>query len=138
MNLLIAKHFDTLEARLIVSPVVLTFDVVRREVTPVDGKIRVRATLLDGGLLELFEYVTEDRGQVRLRKYGFHWQGANGDLVRRWDNANHYSGLPGEPHHVHLADGSVTSVPAPDLSDVLREIDQHLYEKPSSEGENHA
>ena len=38
MNLLIAKHFDTLEARLIVSPVVLTFDVVRREVTPMEGE----------------------------------------------------------------------------------------------------
>jgi hypothetical protein len=51
---------------LIASPIVATCDVIRREVTPTDGKIPIRATLTDGGLLELFEYVMEDQGQLNL------------------------------------------------------------------------
>jgi hypothetical protein len=59
MNRLIHDYFDAIEARLIASPIVATCDVIRREVTPTDGKIRIRATLTDGGLLELFEYVVD-------------------------------------------------------------------------------
>jgi hypothetical protein len=110
MNRLIHDYFDAIEARLIASPIVATFDVIRREITPTDGKIRIRATLTDGGLLELFEYVAEDQGQLNLQKYSFHWQDAKGELAQRWDNVNHHPDLPNAPHHVHQADGSVQSV----------------------------
>jgi hypothetical protein len=64
MNQLIHDYFDAIETRLIASPIVAVFDVIRREVTSTDGKIRIRATLTDGVLLELFEYVVEDQGQL--------------------------------------------------------------------------
>jgi len=122
MNPRINEHFDNVEARLVTSPVVAAFDVIRREVTSVDGKMRVRVTLTDGGLLELFEYWLEEEGQLHLRKYRFHWQDADGTLIQRWDNVKHYPDLPHAPHHTHLADGSVQAIAAP--LDALAVIDE--------------
>lgn len=128
MNRLIHTHFNATEARLIASPIVAAFDVIRREVTPTDGKMRIRATLTDGGLLELFEYVEEDQGRLNLQKYSFHWQDATGELVQRWDNVNHYPDLPNAPHHVHQADGSVQSVPGvPGMTDILDKVESKLF-----------
>ena len=124
MNQLIYDHFNAIEARLIASPIVAAFDVIRREVTPTDGKMRIRATLTDDGLLELFEYVVEEQGQLNLQKYSFHWQDAKGELIQRWDNVNHYPDLPNAPHHAHLRDGSVQSVPdEPRMMDTLDRIE---------------
>ena len=53
--------------RLIESPIVASYKQVRREVTPTDGKLRIRAMLTDGGLFELFEYVAEEKGRIDLR-----------------------------------------------------------------------
>jgi len=46
-------HFDHLEQHLLEGGAVSSYTVVRREVTPTDGKVRIRAQLRDGGLLEL-------------------------------------------------------------------------------------
>ena len=56
MNVQISDHFDAIESRLIASPAVVEFYMLSREIMPDDGKIRIRASLVDGGLLELFEY----------------------------------------------------------------------------------
>ncbi len=57
MNPIIRKHFDLLEARLIESPVIVSYQMLRREIAAVEGKLRVKAILSDGGSIELFEYV---------------------------------------------------------------------------------
>jgi len=105
MNPTIASYFDEIEMRLTENPVVASYKQVRREITPTDGKLRIRATLTDGGLFELFEYVTEEEGQIGLQKYSFHWQEANGELVCRWDNVKHHMSLPNAPHHLHTKEG---------------------------------
>jgi hypothetical protein len=127
MNQLIHDYFDAIETRLIASPIVAVFDVIRREVTSTDGKIRIRATLTDGGLLELFEYVVEDQGQLNTQKYSFHWQNAKEELIHRWDNVNHYPDLPNAPHHMHQADGSVQPVPdVPGTMSILDRVENML------------
>ncbi len=124
----IATHFDCLERRLLESDAVSGYTVVRREITPTDGKVRIRAQLRDGGLLELFEYVALDAGgQVTRLKYGYHWQNVNDLLVRRWDAVHHHPQLPHAPHHVHLPDGSVEGVAdPPDAIEVLAHIEAML------------
>ena len=57
MNPIIRKHFDTVESRLVESPVIISYEVLKREIAPSDGKIRVKAILSDGGVVELFEYI---------------------------------------------------------------------------------
>ena len=128
MNSEIAARFNRLEQRLLESDAVSSYTVVRREVTPTDGKVRVRAQLRDGGLIELFEYVALDvGGQVARLKYAYHWQNANGLLVRRWDAVPHHPQLPYAPHHIHLPDGSVEGMAEPpDAIEVLAQIEANL------------
>jgi hypothetical protein len=127
----IAAHFDRLEQRLLESNAVSGYTVVRREVTPTDGKVRIRAQLRDEGLLELFEYVAPTiGGQVTRSKYAYHWQDANGLLVRRWDAVHHHPQLPHAPHHVHLPDGSVEGVAKPpNAMEVLAQIEATLGQR---------
>ena len=128
MNPEIAAYFDCLERRLLESNAVSSYTVVRREITPADGKMRIRARLRDGGLLELFEYVALDSGgQVARLKYAYHWQDADGRLARRWDAVPHYPQLPYAPHHIHLPDDSVEGVAdPPDAVEVLVQIEARL------------
>lgn len=93
MNLFIRQHFDTIEVRLIESPVIISYRILRQEIGPSDGKIRIKAMLGNGGALELFEYAAESDTNVQLLKYSFHWQSADGALKRRWDNAPNYPEL---------------------------------------------
>ncbi|MGQ9628385.1 MAG: toxin-antitoxin system TumE family protein [Anaerolineae bacterium] len=127
MNPIIASYFDEIELRLIESRVVASYEQVSREVTLTGGKLRLRATLVNGSLLELFEYVVEEEGRIALRKYSFHWQDASGELICRWDNVKHYPNLPNAPHHFHPKEGSPQPVfDVPDSLTVLAKIEERL------------
>ena len=36
------------------------------------------------------------------RKYAYHWQRENGELIIRWDNAGHWQNIITYPHHKHV------------------------------------
>jgi hypothetical protein len=80
--------------------------------------------LTDGGLLEFAEYIAvNDDEAIVAHTYTFHWQNAQKQLVRRWDNVNHFPNLPYAPHHIHQVDGTVAGNPdVPTLEMVLIEI----------------
>jgi hypothetical protein len=125
MNALIAQYFDEIETRLIASPVIVSYRVLRREIVLSDGKLRVKATLNNGGTAELFEYVAETGGQITTSKYSFHWQDADGNLVTRWDNAPHHKELLNAPFHLHEAGGAVQATPgAMSIVMVIEEIEK--------------
>ena len=127
MNPIIEQYFDAVEVRLIQSSVIVGYQIIRREVAPADGKFRVKVILNDGGVAELFEYVSEAEGHIRLLKYSFHWQDVQGKLKQRWDNAPHYPDLSNSPHHVHLEDDVVREVTeVPDIIFVIEQIEQVL------------
>lgn len=84
MNPIIKAYFDSIEVRLIQSHVIDNYQVVRQDITPSDGKLRIRCFLADGVILELFEYVAEYDKQIRLLKYSFHWQDNDNQLKKRW------------------------------------------------------
>lgn len=124
MNPVIKQHFESIEIRLLESPVVIRYDYVRQEIASTDGKVRIKASLIDGGTVEMFEYVTESAGTISVKKYSFHWQDQQGELQRRWDNAPHHADLPDAPHHVHLHDGRVRGIqPPPSVFDALSFIE---------------
>lgn len=90
-----------IKALIILNPQVVHWTVVREEAQGDLGLFRYRLTLRDGGLLELFErfQIVEERLQVT--RYSFHWQNADGQLCKRWDNAAHHPEVSTHPHHVH-------------------------------------
>ena len=65
--------------------------------------LNIKIHFVNDSELHAREYVDSDH-----RKYAFHWQSSNGDLIIRWDNAPHFPDLLTFPHHKHLASGEVT------------------------------
>jgi hypothetical protein len=124
----IIAYFGNLERSLLECVAVADYTVLRYEVTSTDGKMRLRAQLQDGGQLDLFEYIALNSQEQLVRlKYSYHWQSADGLLVRRWDAVNHHPHLPHAPHRVHLPDGQVQGVdPAPSITAVLDQIQANL------------
>ena len=91
------------------------------------GNLDACVRFYDDSRLFVFEDsgYTED-GQIIQVEYSFHYQHADGILIFRYDNSPHFPDLPTFPAHKHTPDGVIPSV-APDLADVLREIDERLY-----------
>ncbi|MDZ7641603.1 MAG: DUF6516 family protein [Desulfurivibrio sp.] len=123
MNRQIEQYFDLVESLLLGSPAVTTYEITRKMAGTNDGKIRIKATLADGGLAEFFEYVVATP-YIRVVKYSFHCQDAAGQLLKRWDNAPHFPQFPNSPHHIHLADGEVIAACQPaKIATVLSELE---------------
>ncbi len=124
MNSTLQHYFDTIEARLLQSDAIIGCQIMRKAVSPMDGKIRVKASLREGGTLECFEYVIVREDKIQLSKYSYHWQNADGTLKRRWDNAPHYINLPNAPHHIHEASGLVhENMEIPNFFAIIDEIE---------------
>ena len=56
------------------------------------------AILKDKSVLYIKDYLFMDGS----RKYSYHWQNEQGNLIARWDNAAHWPDVATFPHHVHL------------------------------------
>lgn len=124
----VVEYIESVKQRLLTDAIVAQFHLVRERLTPTDGHIRARLTLIDGSQLEFSEYVQRlPEGQVNVVTYSYHWADSQENLIRRWDNTPHFPDLPGFPHHIH--DGSSGTVVAGhpiSISVVLDEIAQSL------------
>jgi hypothetical protein len=58
--------------------------------------------LKDGSKLVIRDYVFLNG----MRKYAYHWQDEEGNLLIRWDNADHWRDVSTFPHHRHIQDAS--------------------------------
>jgi hypothetical protein len=98
----------------------------------VDDHIRKRGTISgqlkfhDGSLLDFDEIITLRKNQIVKRRYAYHYQTESGELIFRYDNLPHYPHIETHPHHKHVG-AEVLPAQAPDLNDVLREIEQLIY-----------
>jgi hypothetical protein len=101
----VEEYFDGVERLFLLSPVVLSFSVRERDERLQEEFIRIRAALSNGDLFEAFEFVVAKPHELLTLTYRIHWQGREGDLKRRWDNARHHGEIPNFPHHVHLGPG---------------------------------
>ena len=55
------------------------------------------------------------------RKYVYHWQEKNEELICRWDNAPHWPDIKTYPHHKHLKHKVVPSYETT-TNDIFRQI----------------
>ncbi len=79
--------------------------------------------LIDDSILYVKDYLFLDG----KRKYSYHWQSVNGELLIRWDNAPHWPDISTLPHHRHIKDVSqVKASKEKNLKDVLNHIDKFL------------
>jgi hypothetical protein len=104
----------------------VTVEYVQWKIGIDDSFIEARLRFWDGSMLEIRESIIPELALVvNKTEYAFHYQDANGQLVLRYDNAPHHPEISTHPHHKHIED-RIESAQVPDLSDVLREIDQIL------------
>jgi hypothetical protein len=90
------------------------------------GTIEGRLRFYDHSRLEFDEVVlVRDKQLVKLR-YAYHYQNAQNELIFRYDNAPHHPTVATFPHHKHVG-MKVEPTEAPDLSEVLKEIELLIY-----------
>lgn len=99
-----ADYLATLKALIISNPGIHTWYVLREEIQSDAGLYRFRIVWENGSLLEMFERFEIRDDECQVTKYSFHWQNAQGGLIKRWDNAAHHPEVGTYPHHLHDED----------------------------------
>lgn len=123
---MIQTYFDEMLQNLIVSHIVSSFKVLKQEVGDEEGFVRIKSILRDNSILEFAEYVIALKNNVTTETYSYHWQDADGALIKRWDNVPHHKEVDAFPRHLHLADNKVIKSPHMTLNKVLAEIEKTL------------
>lgn len=96
-------YLDAIKLRLIVSPIIAEYRIVKERATRTDGYLRVRATLVNGDFLELVEAFERGRSEIIVLDYRHQWMDpTQSRLRRRWDGTPHHLELPGAPHYIHV------------------------------------
>lgn len=128
---MLENYLDGIIHDLVVNHVVSSFKVLKREVGEEDGYIRIKCNLSNGDILEFAEYIRVIKNMIRLETYSFHWQSADGKLVKRWDNVKHHKDVSTYPYHLHLPNDAVIDSEPMNLKKVLAEIEKVLPIKES-------
>ena len=101
------------------------WQIMREEAQGNTGLLRYRLFLQNDDLLDIFERFTVEHGKTLITRYSYHWQRANQQVVKRWDNAPHYPTITTYPHHLHDGDeNNVLPHPSIKLTDDLTLIRQ--------------
>lgn len=99
------NYIRDIKVCLATSPAIVTVEIVSERSTENKGYFRARLHLANGDFLEVSEYFVIQAEEVSTLEYRYQWMnGAQQNLIKRWDNAEHYPDLPNFPHHVHIGD----------------------------------
>ena len=83
--------------------------------------IKGHLVIIDSSILEIALFVTESRKALSIDKYRLHYMNSNGQMLFRYDNAQHHPEINTYPHHKHTPD-KVSPSDLPSLKDILSEI----------------
>jgi hypothetical protein len=98
-------YLAEIELAFVSSPIIAEYQVIHSWVNTDDGYVRVRATLINGDLLEVSEYFVLQKGHFVTVDYHYQLMDGNKKILRRrWDNTPHYPNLDNFPYHVHISD----------------------------------
>jgi hypothetical protein len=118
----IAGYFRYVGGILALSRIVKSQDVHTEKRTSTEGYLRGNLLFKDGSRLHFRELVTTEPN-VQLVSYTYHYQTANGRMIFRYDDSDHFLQLPSAPHHKHVGEKEVIAANVPDLESVLKEIE---------------
>lgn len=115
------SYLMELKVRLAVSNFIQSIEIVdERIVLSNRGYFRARIILANGDFLEVSEYFLCEEEKCFPKTSRYQWMDGWMDreqkqLIKRWDNAEHFPDLPGFPHHIHLGPGDLVK-PSESLS----------------------
>jgi hypothetical protein len=116
------RLYDTIISRGYLEIERLDFDELPERQGIIEGRLRFP----DGSLLDFDEVVIIRNEQLVKLRYAYHYQNESGERIFRYDNAPHYPEIFTYPHHKHVG-STIEPSQIPDLSDVLREIEQLIF-----------
>ena len=87
-------------------------------------RFNAQLTFTNDSKLFIKEYVLENKE----RKYAYHWTDTSGNLICRWDNANHWPGILTCPYHKHTENEVLESTEI-SIGDVLNRIIEKVKNK---------
>ena len=122
------RYLAEVKTRLAISRCIAQIEVVAERTLQDRGYFRARLLLTNGDFLEVSEYVVIRGNKAETREYRYQWMDAmKQKLIRRWDNARHFPGLPQFPDHVHMADEKqVVSGQTLSILELIGQIEQEL------------
>jgi hypothetical protein len=123
----IAGYFRYASEILAISRVIKSQDIHTEKRTTTEGFLRGDVLYKDGSHLHFRELVTTDPS-VQLISYTYHYMSADGTLIFRYDDSDHFPNLPTAPHHKHIGQYDVIASSVPDLKSVLEEIERLIRE----------
>jgi len=121
----IENYFLYIQEMIRLCPVVRLSDISYNKRGSYEGYIRGELCFVDESKLHLREFVDVETTPDRLM-YAYQYVNASNSLIFRYDNTGHHKKLDLHtyPHHKHDGnEDNVVSSPAPDLSQVLKEIE---------------
>jgi len=124
MNKLILKYYEEIEILLLNSDVIEKYEIIRQDISNIDGKIRIKLTLINQDSVDLFEYIVEKDNNLIVNKYHFHWQNKDSILICRWDNAPHHKNLQNFPHHLHINDEVESINFIPNIKFIIKKLEE--------------
>jgi Family of unknown function (DUF6516) len=97
------EYVAEIQVKLLSSPAIDSFKVVKTRVTADGGYFRARLTLRNGDFLEIAEFFVVRSQVCRTETYRYQWMDqTQKQLRKRWDNVEHFPDLSNFPHHVHV------------------------------------
>jgi hypothetical protein len=118
----VAGYFRHISDVIALSRIVKSQDVHAEKRTPTEGFLRGDVIFKDDSRLHFRELVSTDPS-VQLVSYTYQYMCADGTMIFRYDDADHFLNLPTAPHHKHVGENDVIAVDAPELQLVLKEIE---------------
>ncbi len=105
--------------------IIVDHEIETWEIQPSSSRLKATIKFIDDSALFIKEYVFLRNGKTR--KYAYHWQDKDGQLLSRWDNAAHWKSVSTFPHHKHEGE-EFHVIPSREVSleDVLRVIAEKL------------
>jgi hypothetical protein len=122
LNRYLHRLYDTIISRGYVEIERMDFD----ELPGRQGIIEGRLKFHDGSLLEFDEVIVFRNEEIVKLRYAYHYQNESAEVVFRYDNAPHHPNIITFPHHKHVG-STVEPAQVPDLSEVLHEIEQMIF-----------
>ncbi len=125
---MIEKYLAGFKAELTRPSIVTSIEIIDEFVTEVSGFIDCKATLIDGSVMFLTEFVKIESSTFVRDKYSYHMQN-EGQMVFRYDNAPHHREISTFPHHKHVGGNREEHVvPSMEMTliGLLREIGELL------------
>lgn len=89
-------------------------------IAPTRANLRIRIRFAAGQLLAISEAVVVDDHRLVHLDYRYHCQGADHELLFRYDSTPHFPSLPGFPEHKHVP-GKVIAAARPEFMQLLGE-----------------